>query len=310
MTKNFLYKASLSITSVLVLSACASTSMPSLTTGVDIFRKQAEVGAKVTGAALQVQGWCFKEPQKRDFTGMMREVTYLAELQNYNRNVAKYDVCVLKTPAKQLVAAAELSKFTLISVAQTLAETAKAQQLKSDTINEIAERLKVTPGYELDFEEESKNLSAEIAKLQAAKSSLGDTVTLTPEAYKQIAIAQAKLDAAASYMGQMLGTSVVVGKAVFQMTDEEREVVFKEAAAIYKTDVSQDAFASFFEDLGDIAEGTITGAGGLAQAAYKLGAVEKPENVENLAAELESVVTLTGNEAKEIIKQIDDGSLV
>ncbi|KCZ85216.1 hypothetical protein HAD_06025 [Hyphomonas adhaerens MHS-3] len=309
MSNKFLHKASLSIASVFVLSACASTGLPPMSLDVGVFGKPVDVAVKVTASATQVQGWCFAPPQRRDFTGLMAEGAYLLEMQNYNRNVSKYDVCSLRTPAKQLVAAAELSKFTLVAIADTLAETAKAQALKSDSINEIAERLKVTPAYDLDFEAESKNLSAEIAKLQSAKSALGETVTLTPEAYKQIAIAQAKLDAAASYMGQMLGTSIVVGKSVYQMTENERQVVFRDAAATYKTDVPEDAFAGFFSDVGNIAQGTIAGASGLTKAAINLGAVEKPEDVKILESELESAVTLTNAEAKNIIKQIDDGSL-
>ncbi len=304
-------RAAASISALFAVSACATTGVPQLTgPSFSGFGKTVSISAIVVKDATQVQGWCFTPPDRRDFTGITAEVVYLAEMRNYNNNLQNYDVCRLKTPAKQLVAAAELSKFSLIEIANALTEIAQAEQLKSESINQLAERLKVTPAVDLDYKEESDKLSAEIAKLQAEKATRGESVALTPEAYTQIAVAQGKLESAASYLGQMLGTTIKVYRTISQMSDNQKQMVYNDAAGIYGGTVQQDAFAGFVGNLSQIAEGTISGAGGLAQAAYKLGEVEKPENVEDVEVAVDSAVEVTNTEAKQIVQNIDNGSLI
>jgi hypothetical protein len=94
------------------------------------------------------------------------------------------------------------------------------------------------------------------------------------------------------------------------MSDNQKQMVYNDAAGIYGGTVQQDAFAGFVGNLSQIAEGTISGAGGLAQAAYKLGEVEKPENVEDVEVAVDSAVEVTNTEAKQIVQNIDNGSLI
>lgn len=295
--------------SALCLSACA-TSQISIPTQLNPLGNSVNAAAKVTVAATQVQGWCFTQPDKRDFDGMLGEVTYLAEQRNWQNNQSKYEVCRLQTPAKQLVAAAEVSKFTLIEIAEAMTAIADAENLKSDTINAIAERLKATSATNINIRAENENLSAELAKMQAEKSARDGAIELTPEAYEQIEIAKARLDSASHYLGQTLGTTIVIYRTVSGMSEAQREVVYNEAALIYGGRVESNAFDGFVSDLGSIAEGTISGAGGLMTAAFKIGDVEEPENMEDISASVEAARKVSNDQALEIVQKIDNGSLV
>ena len=311
MQKLLSYRTAVSLAAVLAVAANASADFPGIPKKIFGGGKDTvEIAAKVTLAAAQVQGWCFAPPTERDFPGYAGKAALIIEMRNYNNNLSKYEVCSLETPAKQLVAAAELSKFSLISIADALTNIARAEQLKSDSINAIAERLKVTPAVELNYQEESQKLNEEIAKLQAEKVARGETIPLSPEAYLEVAIARGKLGAAASFLGQMLGTTVHVYKTVSLMSQSQQQAVFAQAAGLYQGQVDESAVERFAGNIGQIAQGTINGAGGLAQAAYKLGEVEAPENVEDVTASVETAVRVTNDEARQIVASIDNGSVI
>ena len=293
----------------LSLSACATSEL-GLPTSFDGIGRSADAAGKVTLAAAQVQGWCFSPPNRRDFDGILGEGAYLLELQNYNNNNNKYEVCRLKTPAQQLVAAAEVSKFSLVVIADALATIAEAEDLKSDTINQIAERLKATPATDINFTEENEKLATEIAKLQAEKSAREEVIELTPEAYTKIAVAEARLNEAASYLGQTLGTTIVIYRAVSQMNDAQRQAVYNQASGIYGGRVQPDAFNGFVGNIAQIAEGTISGASGLMTGAARLGDVEKPESVDDIRDAVEAARRVTNEDATKIVQQIDDGQLI
>jgi hypothetical protein len=269
-----------------------------------------EAAAKVTIAATQVQGWCFTPPDKRDFDGMLAEITYLAELRNYQNNGKKYEVCQLETPAKQLVAAAEVSKFTLIEIAEAMSAIAEAENLKSDSITQIAERLKATSALDIDIKTENENLSAELAKLQAEKVAREGTIELSPEAFEQVEIAKGRLDSASRYLGQTLGTTIVVYRTISLMSEAQQQAVYRDASAIYGGRVEESAFDGFVSDLGKIAEGTISGASGLMTAAFKIAQVEEPETMGDISASVEAARKVSNDAALEIVQKIDNGSLV
>ncbi len=292
----------------LCLSACATSEL-TIPTSLNPLGNSVNAATKVTVAAAQVQGWCFTPPDRRDFDRIVGELTYRAERQNWQNNQNKYEICRLQTPAKQLVAAAEVSKFTLIEIAEAMTAIADAENLKSDTINAIAERLKATSATDIDIKAENEKLSAELAKLQAEKSARDGVVELSPQAYEQIEIAKARLDSASHYLGQTLGTTIVIYRSISSMSEAQRESVYNEAAMIYGGGVESAAFDGFVNDLGSIAEGTISGAGGLMTAAFKIGDVEAPENMGDISASVESARTVSSEQALEIVQKIDNGSL-
>ena len=206
----------------LALSGCAS--MPD----VPSFIETGISGATVLGTATLVSK-CYTPPQKSTSTSSLSldTFTYPAAMEAHRQVVARYEICQLKTQPQILRAAAELSKFSALEIATSLAALEEASGIKNSKIQQIAERIKATPAAQLNVDEayaEMEEATTELAVLQTTD------IEHPQEVVEKAAIAKAKLSEASGFTGQSIGATVYMFQEAEKLSDQQKVQLYTQAA--------------------------------------------------------------------------------
>ena len=255
-------------------------------------------------AAVQVHERCFEEPNRSRIMSehgrFKGRGIYTLEKTNYERNLRKYSVCQLRTTPQRIVAAGEMSKFSLVELASALDEIQAAFNLKQTKLRQIAERAKASSGYDIDYQDEYNALSAEIAKMKLSIDAMENTEH-PPEVIIRVAKADARIKAASEYAGQSIGTSTYLLNEFKGMSESQREAMIVSVVTTFDYDVSE---SKLTDSLASMTLGFAQSVSGIFRASHELAEVAEESDYDLPKKEIADEYETTKERAEDVLSKV------